>query len=440
MGKPDWRGRFPVKDGIPWRSGVYGLGSMASTAMTTTVVTWLLFYASGSADPAQPAGGHGYFGIAMALGRVVDAVADPIIGRWSDRTRTRLGRRVPFLLIGAVPMGITFAALWVPYTGAPIPVLAARMGLLLSAFFMLFTFVVCPYLAMLPEITADNRGRLRLASWQAMGSIVGGGVIGLLSAKLFDAVGFQAGGLLIGLAAAAVFVAIGLCFVGTRSAGAVPPRPVKVDGMVGPLREALGLVTQQRSLRFYLTGLAGLWIGLNMMTISLPYVVTCVLDMPTTAVGKLALAHMAGTLVMLPFVSEVARAHGKIPSLRTSVIALGGVVPLLALGPPATWLAAVVAGPLLALVYALPNAVLAEITDDRRRKTGDGQEALHFGAQGLVLKGALAVAAWLTGMLFGLFGATPERLVGLRLATSLGGLFCILGGLALGAAGRETAS
>jgi len=441
MGEPDIGTGFTAQPRLPWRSGIYGLGSMASTAMTTTIVTWLLFYASGGATPGQQAVGHGYYGMAMALGRVVDAVADPVVGRWSDQTRTRLGRRAPFLLVGAVPMGIAFAVLWMPYTGSPLPLLAARMGVALSVFFFLFTVVVCPYLAMLPEISPDKSIRLRLASWQAMGSIVGGGLIGLLGARLFDTLGFPEGGLVIGLGAAVVFLVVGLAFgIGPFAGGGrEPPETRRADGLAGPLREALRLVTQQKVFRFYLLGLAALWMGLNMMIISLPYVVTCVLQRPTTAVGTMGLANMAGTLAMLPFVSQIARVRGKIPALRTSVILLGGVVPFLAFAPAVSWLSVSLAGPLLAFVYTLPNAVLADITDGRRRETGDGQEALHFGAQGLVLKGALAGAAWIAGMAFALFGASPDNLLGLRLVLVLAGFLCVLSGIALGRSGYELA-
>ena len=50
----------------------------------------------------------------MFAGRLVDAVADPLIGYWSDRTRSRWGRRMPFIVLGTPLLAVSFAAIWFP--------------------------------------------------------------------------------------------------------------------------------------------------------------------------------------------------------------------------------------------------------------------------------------------------------------------------------------
>jgi GPH family glycoside/pentoside/hexuronide:cation symporter len=405
--------------------------------LTTTIVTWLLFYATGGTASSGQAGGHHQFGLAMALGRIVDAITDPLVGRWSDRTRTRFGRRVPFVLAGALPLGFSFAALWLPYTGAPTQALAIRMGIALSVFFTMYTVVVCPYLAMLPEIARDSGARLRLSSLQATGSIIGGGVITVFGVRLFEAVGFPLGGAMIGAFAAGIFLVVGAAFAtqpGYQPAKREHGGPV---GLTGPVRSAWRLVAKQPTFRFYLLGMAAVWIGLNMMVISMPYIVTCVLRRPTTEVARLGAGNLAGTLLALPFVGRAARRYGKGPVLQASALLLGCLFPLLALGPAGAWASIWLAGPMLACIYTLPHPVLADITDTWRQRTKDGQEALHFGAQGLVLKGALALAAWMAGALFERFGASPQAWDGLRAAAVVSGLFCAFGGLALGQIRRD---
>ena len=51
-------------------------------------------------------------GAVPLVGRVVDACFDPVMGRISDQTRTRWGRRRPYFLLGALPFGLTFAWMW----------------------------------------------------------------------------------------------------------------------------------------------------------------------------------------------------------------------------------------------------------------------------------------------------------------------------------------
>jgi len=54
-------------------------------------------------------------GMILFLGRGVwDAIADPIAGFLSDRTQTKMGRRRPWLLASAIPLGLTFVLLWMP--------------------------------------------------------------------------------------------------------------------------------------------------------------------------------------------------------------------------------------------------------------------------------------------------------------------------------------
>ena len=53
-------------------------------------------------------------GFALLLALVVDAFSDPLIGRWSDRVRTRLGRRHPFLYTAVVPVSVCYFCLWLP--------------------------------------------------------------------------------------------------------------------------------------------------------------------------------------------------------------------------------------------------------------------------------------------------------------------------------------
>ena len=59
-----------------------------------------------------------YAGFAIGVGFFVDAVSDPLVGWWSDRSRSSLGRRDPFLYASIVPLALTYYLLWAPPTGS----------------------------------------------------------------------------------------------------------------------------------------------------------------------------------------------------------------------------------------------------------------------------------------------------------------------------------
>jgi Na+/melibiose symporter-like transporter len=58
-------------------------------------------------------------GVVMAVKQVYDALTDPLIGRWSDMTITRWGRRRPFVFFGAIPFAVTWLFMW--YVDLPLP-------------------------------------------------------------------------------------------------------------------------------------------------------------------------------------------------------------------------------------------------------------------------------------------------------------------------------
>lgn len=112
---------------------------------------------------------------ALFVGRSWDYINDPLVGYFSDRTRTRWGRRRPFLLFGALPFALTFILLWVKpdfvtsTTGLVIFYAAAYMIYEASA-----TLVYMPYFALTPELTQDYDERTQLTSYRMLFNIIGG--------------------------------------------------------------------------------------------------------------------------------------------------------------------------------------------------------------------------------------------------------------------------
>lgn len=114
----------------------------------------------------------GLLAIIFIVGRSWDFINDPIIGHLSDRTRTRWGRRRPFLLFGAIPFGLSFILLWLSpnFSTAGLIVYYSLAYIVYEA---LATTVYMPYFALTPELTDDYDERTKLTSFRMMFNILG---------------------------------------------------------------------------------------------------------------------------------------------------------------------------------------------------------------------------------------------------------------------------
>ena len=147
---------------------IYGAGDLGFSLTSTIIGAYFLFFLTDVVG-IQPA----VAGIAILVGRTWDYINDPIIGHISDRTRSRWGRRRPFLLFGALPFAAAFMLMWYR------PPFESQIALVVyySAAYVLFdaaaTFVYMPYFALTPELTDDYDERTALTSYRMFFSIFG---------------------------------------------------------------------------------------------------------------------------------------------------------------------------------------------------------------------------------------------------------------------------
>jgi len=160
-----------------WRTkAAYAIGDLGNSVGPGAVIPfWYLYFLTDIAklDPALA-------GLSLLVGKIWDALNDPLVGILSDGTRTRWGWRRPYLLFGALPYGVTFALLWVVPPIRNQLLLCLYFALMYMLFDTAFALVSCAYVALTPELTLDHDERTSLVTYRMAVSIGGGLLVALL--------------------------------------------------------------------------------------------------------------------------------------------------------------------------------------------------------------------------------------------------------------------
>jgi len=358
--------------------------------------------------------GKAYVGLALLIAHFVNAPLDPLIGWWSDRTRSRLGHRKPFILWGAGPLIVAFALLWAPPGGMDRLVNIAWLLGVGTAFFGLFSLVVNPYLAMLPDLARSNEDRVSTSALLAAFGL-GAEVLAMVGGSLMASkLGFAS-------AVAIVTVTALLCLLcplfvpePQRGAGLPARHPATELGLLRAIRVTLA----NRPFRIFLAAKCLYWLGVRAMIAMVPFFVAGVLHVPEGQVERhsawliaWAVAPAFGWFAVLRSLArrfskrQLALAGLACLAIGAGLMATVGLVPLDKLLHAR--LITVLCSFAVAAVFAMPNAILADLVDLDERRTGARREAMYFGAQGFFVKVSWGGASALVMALQGAFHSNP---------------------------------
>ncbi len=401
----------------------FGLGDWgASAASTARNIFWFIFLTNVVGLNAGLAGGI------WLVGRLWDAVNDPLVGSLSDRLHSRWGRRRPFLIFGAVPFALSFLLLFV------VPPIESRSLLVLyySVVFLLydtlFTVVNVPYLALVPELAQTYDDRSSLTGWRTafsfLAQLVTAGAFKLLAEQLF-APWFGGGppGIRLGYLLAAglwsLSMALPLILLGWRIREA---QSTPVDSPIEPLGNFREVFSNRPFRLAALIYLLCFSTGDIILVVLVRYLIDYVRVRPGFDAVVLATV-LTASLVSIPLVLALIRRTDK----RTAyLISIGFMVVVLLVGaflPPgaqnALLVGAVLAGVGFAAMSIIPWAIVADVIDVDELQTGERREGLYTGylvflrkfATGILVFGVgqlLAVSGYVSSNTGSLFIAQPE--------------------------------
>jgi GPH family glycoside/pentoside/hexuronide:cation symporter len=138
------------------------------TAMNWMVLIYLLKFSTETLGLA-PA----LVGSLFAVGRIWDGVSDPVAGWLSDRTRTRIGRRRPWMFAAALPLALSYYALWSPPAGLDGALPAIWLGGFLLLFYSTSTCFSIPHASLGAELSPQHHERTRISANRVAAEVLG---------------------------------------------------------------------------------------------------------------------------------------------------------------------------------------------------------------------------------------------------------------------------
>lgn len=345
-------------------------------------------------------------GLIFAAARIWDAVSDPMAGYLSDRTRSRFGRRRPWLFASVIPVAIVPVLIWSPpaFLDETWIIVWVTVGIL--AYETALTMFIVPHTALGAELSMSHHERTRVFAFRHVGWMTGffinAGAIYLLThttePRSMALILSAAGG---GVTALLVLTSAVQLRERSEHAGRGPSNPLR----------AMSDVVKNPDARLLLMVFLIENLGTATLGILVPFVLQYVVGSPG-AVHLVLLCHFVPSLLIIPLCVPLTRRFGKkavwaAAGLTSTASYTGyffvgqGDLPLMLFFTVGTGIG-------LGIAMVVGPSVQADVIDYDEHETGERKEGLYYAAWNFIRKVAQGVTAVLAGFTLQLIGFVPN--------------------------------
>ena len=378
---------YTLKDKLIWGLANFGTSIIQGVFATTTVIFYHVYL---GLDPF-------YIVLATTIYAIWNALNDPIFGYISDRTRTKLGRRIPFMRFTAPFLAITFVIFWL------VPIDSSQLSIFLWMLVMMalydtcYTIIGLVYSALLPELSEEDQVRGQFQQFSSLFYLIGV-VFGFFIPEIVrpevgstNLVPFYIGMVIVGIIGAA-------CIVITTYRFKERPEFTVVDKPLG-LKASIKYTFKSKA---FLIVTAANFMSIFFQQVLLSYMFYLA-DYVMQVTTLILLAALILGLIAGVFISNFLSAKFGVVQANQIHLGFGAIFLLLLPFLPEflIYICLFAGGIGLAGPLVLTNVLYGQIADEDEIKSGVRREAAFFGTNAMLTKPAqsamLALAGFLTG-------------------------------------------
>ena len=387
--KPYTNERLPL-----WREILYGGGNFSASLFGTIIGTWLSFFYIDTLGFNARA-----VGIAMIIYSVWNAINDPLMGFLSDRTHTKLGRRLPYVLFGALPLGLCFIFVFSPPTESLTTPTAQILYYTLSlcAYDFFFTTVLLNWEAVVPDMYTKEKDRSRIIGIAQIADVLGGVVASIAVEPIFTKFGWSAMAVIFGCIGGVVLL---MTVFGIRE----NPKHAAQPSL--PLWKSIRQTFRSRSFVICVCCVFFVETARLLLMAVVPYYAKYIFPDVEMAAMIITSVVFVSALLFTPLVIFVSNRVGAKKTYIISLLVFAVVACVFYFSN--SFILSVVLAVMLGLVVTgsllMPKLLCTEVIDEDQSITGLRREGAFYGIQAFIIRFTSGLQAVILSLIMSLFG------------------------------------
>lgn len=389
---------------------LYSFGAVATALSYQAFATYIIFfYVDTLRLEASLAA------VAMLIYGAWNAVNDPIAGLISDSTRTKWGRRIPYILSGAVPFGLVYFFLWSPpFSAMNMTALFWYFLIMICLFDALYTVVVLNWASLFPEMYPSLKERAQVNSYRQTFGMVGLAIGIALPPMIYSSIGWAKMGAIFG---ALITFAYLVSLKGSRE------NLNNSEGAKLPPLKAMSETFRNIPFIIFVTSNLLIQYAFTMVLATMPFYAKYVLEVNPESTSLILLSTFVVAMPMMFVWRAIAVKFGAKPCYMAAILFfIAGLIPFLFIkGFEPAVLTCSLLGAGLAGIILLSDVLISDVIDQDKVTTGVRREGMYFGVNAFVCRFAIALEALSIGIMFNstrynpvIFSQTKQFLLGLR--------------------------